>query len=155
MRILALRSRPQPDEFAHSVYGPADLDTVLDRSDYLLAAAPLTPETRGMIGAPQLARLHPESVILNLGRGPVIDEAALARCLAERRIRGAVLDVFETEPLPPDSPFWRLDNVLLSPHCADHVPGWMESAMDFFLENFTRFENGVPLENLADKRKGY
>jgi phosphoglycerate dehydrogenase-like enzyme len=155
MRVLAVRTRPQPDEYAHSVFGPEELNTVLDRSDYLLAAAPLTPETRGMIGAAQLARLGPQAVVINLGRGPVIDEAALAEALAARRIRGAVLDVFETEPLPAGSPFWKLENVLLSPHCADHVPGWMESAMDFFVENFTRFEHGVPLENLADKQKGY
>lgn len=155
MRVLALRNNPRPDPHAHSVYGLDQLTTVLDRADYLLVAAPLTPETRGMIGAAQLARLKPEAVVINLGRGPVIDEAALAEALAARRIRGAVLDVFEAEPLPPESPFWKLDNVLLSPHCADHVPGWMESAMDLFIENFRRFEHGAPLENVADKSKGY
>ena len=70
-------------------------------------------------------------------------------------LRGAVLDVFETEPLPPSSPFWELENVLLSPHCADHTPGWLESAVDLFVENFGRFLRGAPLENVVDKKRGY
>lgn len=155
MKVIALRQSAQPDEIAHTVVGPGELDFVLTKADYLLVAAPLTPRTRGMIGAEQLARLQPNAVVINLGRGPVLDEAALAAALAHRRIRGAALDVFETEPLPEASPLWKLDNVLLSPHCADHTPGWMESAMDLFVENFTRFQQGQPLINVADKREGY
>jgi phosphoglycerate dehydrogenase-like enzyme len=155
MRVLAVRTRPEPDPFAHSVYSTAEMNSVIERSDYLLVSAPLTPETHHLIGEEQLALLPPDSVVINLGRGPVIDEAALARFLEQKRLRGAVLDVFETEPLPPSSPFWKLENVLLSPHCADHTPGWLESAVDLFVENFGRFLRGAPLENVVDKKRGY
>jgi phosphoglycerate dehydrogenase-like enzyme len=95
------------------------------------------------------------AVVINLGRGPVIDEAAMVRALDRRQIRGAVLDVFDTEPLPEGHPFYRLDNVLVSPHTADHTADWLERAMQLFLDNFERFRKGQPLDNLVDKKLGY
>jgi phosphoglycerate dehydrogenase-like enzyme len=85
----------------------------------------------------------------------VVDEQALIGALREKRIRGAGLDVFEKEPLPEGHPFYSMDNVLLSPHCADHTPGWIEGAVEFFLENFERFRKGEPLQNVVDKHAGY
>jgi phosphoglycerate dehydrogenase-like enzyme len=85
----------------------------------------------------------------------VIDEAALIRALESRRIRGAGLDVFDTEPLPAGHAFYRLPNVLLSPHTADHTPGWRDAAIQCFLDNFERFRAGQPLENMVDKNAGY
>jgi phosphoglycerate dehydrogenase-like enzyme len=108
-----------------------------------------------MIGAAQIAKLKPEAIIINVGRGPVINEAALIDALRNKRIRGAALDVFDVEPLPADSPFYQLDNVYLSPHCADHVPQWQEDAMHFFVTNFHRFAIAKPLENIVDKQAGY
>jgi len=99
--------------------------------------------------------MKPSAVLINIGRGPVIDEPALVRALEERWIRGAALDVFQQEPLPAGHPFYRLENLLLSPHCADHTPGWMDRAMEFFLENFERFRQGEPLRNIVDKSLGY
>jgi phosphoglycerate dehydrogenase-like enzyme len=99
--------------------------------------------------------MKPEGVIINVGRGPVIDEASLVRVLRERRIRGAALDVFDQEPLPEGHAFYGLDNVLLSPHCADHTPTWLEDAMQFFIDNFERYRKGEPLLNVVDKRQGY
>jgi phosphoglycerate dehydrogenase-like enzyme len=84
-----------------------------------------------------------------------VDEAALVLALEARRLRGAALDVFETEPLPRESPLWRLPNVLLSPHCADHVPGWVDEAMPVFLRQLERFRRGEPLEEPVDKAAGY
>jgi phosphoglycerate dehydrogenase-like enzyme len=99
--------------------------------------------------------MKPSAVLINVGRGPCVDESALLWALKEGRIRGAALDVFDQEPLPEGHPFYRLDNVLLSPHCADHVPGWLEDAMELFLENLERFRSGAALKNVVDKRAGY
>ena len=97
-----------------------------------------------MIGAAELDAMKPTGVIINVGRGPVIDEAPLITALAEKRIRGAALDVFEQEPLPPDHPLWRLDNVLISPHTADQTEDWLQRATQLFVENFRRFVAGEP-----------
>ena len=93
--------------------------------------------------------------MINVGRGAVIDETALIDALRSNRIRGAALDVFETEPLPPGHPFYSMPNVLLSPHTADHTVGWVELAMQMFIRNFERFAAGQPLENIVDKKAGY
>jgi phosphoglycerate dehydrogenase-like enzyme len=156
MTVHAMRRRPaQPTELVDRWYTGAELLELMRNSDYVVVTAPLTPETRGLIGAEAIAAMKPSAVIMNVGRGPVIDEAALAEALEKKSIRGAAIDVFETEPLPADHPFWKLDNLLLSPHCADHVDGWQESAVAFFVENFSRFVAGEPLKNLVDKRAGY
>lgn len=139
MRVLATRVTP--------------LDELLRASDYVVLSTPLTAETRGMIGARELALMKTSAVLINIGRGAVVDEAALIDAL--QRIRGAALDVFETEPLPAAHPFWTLDNVLLSPHCADHTSDSHERTMRFFLDNLGRFERGEELVNVVDKARGY
>jgi phosphoglycerate dehydrogenase-like enzyme len=128
---------------------------MLPRCDYLLASAPHPPETHGLIGEAELNALKADAVVINVGRGAVIDEAALIRVLEEKRIKGAALDVFEHEPLAVGHPFYRLENVLLSPHSADHTPGWVELAVNKFVENFSHFWKGEPLENVVDKKAGY
>ncbi len=99
--------------------------------------------------------MAPSTVFINVGRGRTVDEEALIDALRERRIRGAALDVFETEPLPPDSPLWQLDNVLLSPHSADRTSDSHVRAMQFFVENLRRFRAGESLENVVDKVEQY
>ncbi len=159
MRVLAVkRHGPSPghaDPLVHRTFLPAGLMEMLAESDYVVVAAPQTEETRGMIGERELQAMKPGAVVINLGRGPVIDEAALVRALAERRIKGAALDVFDTEPLPDGHAFYKMENVLLSPHCADHTPDWTERGMRFFLAQFERFSQGKPLENVVDKGQGY
>jgi len=159
MQVLAVRRHTPPDDwadaFADRVFGPESLMEVLSRSDYVVVTAPFTPETRGMIGEPEFEAMKPGAVIINVGRGPVIDEAAMLRALTERRIKGAALDVFEREPLPADHPFYKLENVLLSPHCADNTVDWEANAMRFFLTQFERFRKGQPLLNVVDKKLGY
>jgi phosphoglycerate dehydrogenase-like enzyme len=158
MRILALRRHPEKcgdDRRVDRAYAPGQLNELLAASDYILVAAPLTPETRGLIGEAAFAAMKPNAVLINLGRGPVVVEAQLVRALRERRIRGAVLDVFDEEPLPAGHPLWSLDNVLLSPHTADHTDTWLQEAVDLFLENYRRFAAGEPLLNVTDKRLGY
>lgn len=132
-----------------------ELESLLSGSDYLLASSPLTPETRGMLGAPEFAMMKPGSVFLNLGRGAVAEEQALLDALRNGPIRGAALDVFHTEPVPPEHPLWSLDNVLLSPHTADHHTSWLDDATRFFVRNYARYVDGEPLENIVDKQAGY
>jgi phosphoglycerate dehydrogenase-like enzyme len=108
-----------------------------------------------MMNAAAFSRMKASAVIINVGRGPVIDEEALIEALESKRIRGAALDVFEEEPLPPGNPLYAMQNVLVSPHCADHTKGWLESAMHKFVENYKLFEAGKPLDNVVDKKAGY
>ena len=158
MKIAALRRRPelfQGDALVDQTFGPNQLKDLIATSDYLLVATPLTAETRGLIGETKLAAMKPTAVIMNVGRGPVIDEAALIRALESGAIRGAALDVFDTEPLPSGHPFWRMRNVLLSPHTADRVSGFLDPAWDCFFENLDRFQESRPLMNVVDKYQGY
>ena len=159
MRVLGLRRSGAPiynvDPLVDRVYTPSGLLEMLPQCDYVVCAAPLTPETKGMIGRDAFAVMKPETVLVNVGRGPVIDEGAMVEALSTGRIKGAALDVFDREPLPAGHPLYSLPNVLLSPHCADHTPDWLERAMQFFLDQFERFRNGVPLLNVVDKRLGY
>lgn len=156
MRVHAMRRSPAaPDALVDRWFTGEELDEMLSTADYLLVSAPLTPATRGLLDARRLALLPPHSVLINLGRGPVVAEAALIEALSERRIRGAVLDVFDTEPLPAGHPFWTMDNVLLSPHTADHTATWLTEAMEFFLDNFERWHTGQPLLNVTRKSEGY
>ncbi len=157
MKIAALRRKPAaPDPLVDRSFSqPAQLTDLIAASDYLLAVLPLTAETRGMIGAPQIAAMKPDAVFLNVGRGPVVDEPALIDALQSKRIRGAALDVFAVEPLPTGHPFYSMPNVLLSPHTADRVEGFLGPAVDAFLENLQRFLAGQPLENVVDKHAGY
>jgi len=159
MRVVAVKRHAPPagaaDPYAERIYTPEQMPEMVATADYIVAAAPLTAETRGMIGEREFAAMKPTAVVINIGRGPVIDEAAMVRALVRRRIGGAVLDVFDTEPLPEGHPFYRLDNVLLSPHSADHTADWLERAMQLFLDNFERFRKGQPLNNLVNKKLGY
>jgi phosphoglycerate dehydrogenase-like enzyme len=159
MRVLALKRHAAPpghvDSLAERIYAPANRCDMLAQCDYVVVTAPLTPETRGMMGAAEFAAMKREAVLVNVGRGPVVDETALIQALSRGLIKGAALDVFDREPLPAGHAFYRLENVLLSPHSADHTPDWLERAMRQFLEQFERFRKGEPLANVVDKRLGY
>jgi phosphoglycerate dehydrogenase-like enzyme len=158
MEVLALRRNPAlsaGDTHVTRLFGFDALHEMLPLCDYVVAAAPLTPETKHLIGAPEFAVMKPAAIVMNVGRGPVIDEAAMVHALQTKQIRGAALDVFEVEPLPPESPLWKMQNVLLSPHCADNTEDWLEQAMLFFYANLERFRKGEPLVNVVDKHRGY
>jgi phosphoglycerate dehydrogenase-like enzyme len=157
MKVLALRRRAAPadDPLLERSFMREQLTEMLSLSDYVVAAAPLTPETQGMIGGNEFHFMKNSAVFINVGRGAVVVESALISALNQAIIRGAALDVFEAEPLPSEHPFYRMQNVLLSPHCADHTTGWMELAVKQFIENFERFRNGQPLEFIVDKQAGY
>jgi phosphoglycerate dehydrogenase-like enzyme len=116
---------------------------------------PLTPHTHRLVSRERLALMKESAVLINIGRGRTIDEEALVEALREHRIRGAALDVFDVEPLPREHPLWQLDNVLLSPHTADHTDDAHARAMQFFLDNLRRFRAGESLENVVDKVEQY
>jgi phosphoglycerate dehydrogenase-like enzyme len=159
MKVLAVRRHVSPfearDPLVEQIYCPERRLEMIALCDYVVVATPLTAETRRMIGEPEFAAMKPTAVVINVGRGPVIDEAAMISALSTGRIQGAALDVFDSEPLPPEHAFYRLENVLLSPHCADHTPDWLDNAMKFFIGQFERFQKGEPLFNVVDKKLGY
>jgi phosphoglycerate dehydrogenase-like enzyme len=157
LRVLALcRSAATPAESRVDEWVPRhQLRDLMARSDYVAAALPATPETRQLVDAAALGALRQSAVFVNVGRGSTVDEGALVRLLETKAIRGAALDVFENEPLPAGHPFYRLENVLVSPHCADHTPTWRDDAVRLFLANLARFRTGAPLENVVDKTRGY
>jgi phosphoglycerate dehydrogenase-like enzyme len=134
---------------------PAGLPDLLGRSDVVVICAPLTAETRGLIGARELALMKPSAYLINVGRGASVDEAALARALAERRIAGAAVDVFAQEPPPAGNPLYAVEDVIVSPHVSGFLPSYDDRCADLFAENLRRYLAGEPLLNLVDRARGY
>lgn len=157
MHVLALKRHPpeKPDPLIEQFYQPQHLAEMLVQCDYVVVAAPLTRETHHLMSDAQFAAMKRSAVVINVGRGPVVDQAALVRALEAGTIRGAGLDVFEKEPLAEGDPLWKMENVFISPHSADHTRDWLDQAMRFFLRQYERFTKGEPLENVVDKRLGY
>ena len=147
------RSRDVPGVSRHT--DDEHLAELLPEADALVLACPLTSRTQGLIGARELALLRPGAVLVNLSRGQVVDEGALAAALAAGHLGGACLDVFATEPLPASSPLWDLPNVLVSPHSASTVPDENRLLTDLFIDNLGRWLAAEPLRNVFDVRAGY
>ncbi|MFI2432407.1 D-2-hydroxyacid dehydrogenase [Streptomyces sp. NPDC018693] len=137
------------------IHGPGDLDRLLARADWVIAATPLTEETRGMFDARRFGVMQPSAYFVNVGRGPLVDEEALMRALTSRWIAGAALDVFTTEPLPPDSPLWKVPGLLVSPHMSGDTIGWRDELAAQFVDLYERWAAGRPLVNVVDKERGY
>ena len=121
---------------------PDDLYELLDRSDYVVLACPLTDETRGLIASEELATMSRDAVLVNIARGAVVDQDALTTALQKRHIGGAALDAFVEEPLPGDSPLWKLSNVIVTPHMAGSTPMYWERCAELFAENYAKFVDG-------------
>ncbi|MGC9399653.1 MAG: D-2-hydroxyacid dehydrogenase [Anaerolineae bacterium] len=156
MRVIATRRHPECETpYVDEVLPTDALETLLSQADVVVLAVPLTAETRGLIGAPQLRQMRPEAWLVNIARGAVVDEAALVEALQRGEIAGAALDVFTEEPLPPDSPLWEMDNVILTPHNAWSTPHVREREAALFLQNLRRYLRGEPLLNVVDRELGY
>jgi phosphoglycerate dehydrogenase-like enzyme len=157
MRVIATRRRPQADapEEVEVLAGEDALERLLPRSDYLVVTVPRTRETAGLIGARELGMLPGGAVLVNVARGGIVDESALAGALRSGRLRGAALDVFEREPLPGDSPLWRLPNLLATPHVSGTSRLFWRRQAELIVENLRRYLAGAPLLNVVDKRAGY
>ena len=157
MKVLALKRNAAgfSDPYCNEVYGMDGLNDLMAESDYVLVAAHLTEQTRGMIYTEALSKCKPSAVIINVGRGPIIDEEALIDALKNNTIKGTGLDVMTVDPLPKESPLWKQDNVLLSPHNMDMTLTFMKESTEFFIaENLPRFVKGEKLLNLLDKSAG-
>jgi phosphoglycerate dehydrogenase-like enzyme len=156
MKVLAVRENPAKGlSGADEVYSPEQIDEVLPQADYVLLCTPVTPATTAIMNAARLSKMKPDAYLINVARGPLIDETALLEALQHRRIGGAALDVFNEEPLPPDSPFWSLDNLLITPHTAAVTERLWERHYRLIVDNMKRFLAGQPLLNEVDKGRGY
>jgi glyoxylate/hydroxypyruvate reductase A len=153
--VRELRDRSPEDLGVERLESTDRLDELLPDADVLVLAVPHTPLTHGIIDARRLALLKPGAILVNIARGDVVDEAALVEALRSGRLRGAALDVFEQEPLPPESPLWDLPNVFVSPHSASNVAAENGRIVELFQENIRRYLEGRPLLNLLDKELLY
>jgi phosphoglycerate dehydrogenase-like enzyme len=142
-------------EHADELLPAHELHRLLGESDYVALCVPLTPETRGMIGEPELRAMKDTAVLVNIARGPVTVETDLVRALQEGWIAGAALDVFDSEPLPEDSPFWDMENVIVSPHISGGTEIYNRRAVEIFTENLRHYLAGEPLRNVVDPARGY
>lgn len=149
------RSARSGDPHFSEVRAASELRELLPEFDYVVVVTPLTEETRGMIGAPELARMKTSAYLINVGRGPVVQTEALVAALERKEIAGAALDVFEEEPLPENHALWELPEVVVSPHMAGDFVGWREALSHQFIERFEAWLRGEPLTGLVDKNKGY
>jgi phosphoglycerate dehydrogenase-like enzyme len=155
VRILAFRRDPRPDSRADAVYGPDQLHDVLREADWVVLALPLTKETEGIIGADEISQMKPTAWLVNVGRGRLVDDDALVAALESGRIGGACLDVFTREPLPEDHPYYRLPNVIVTPHIAGAFPELNDVDREYFVDELRRFVAGEPLKATIERSKGY
>ena len=156
MRVSAVgRSARTDDADFDAVAGGDGLDAALAGADYVVVTAPLTDETRGMIGRSAIAAMRPTARLINLARGAVVDQDALVDALRGGRVAGAGLDVFAEEPLDPSSPLWDMPNVIVSPHISGDTDTSERDVVDLFLDNLRRWLAGEPLRNVVDKRLGF
>lgn len=137
------------------IFGVERLTEAVATADYVVNALPATDETWHLFDGDVFAAMRPSARFVNVGRGSTVDEDALVRALEGRAIAGAALDVFEDEPLRPDSPLWAMPNVIVSPHMAGDAAGWREAAVELFVRNLERYLTGRPLLNVVDKMRGY
>jgi phosphoglycerate dehydrogenase-like enzyme len=155
LHVTGVRARPAPAPSVDRVEPRARLPELLPEADFLVVCVPLTTETRGLMDAAAFARLKPGAVLVDVSRGGVVRQAALLQALTSGRLKGAALDVFETEPLPPENPLWSLENVIITPHCSSVYEGWELRSIDMLCDNLDRWKRGERLENIVDPRRGY
>jgi phosphoglycerate dehydrogenase-like enzyme len=156
MRVEAVGRTARPaDDVFERIRGADELHAALAEADFVVDAMPLTPQTRHLFDAAAFAAMKPTARFINVGRGATVDERALVEALSAGRLAGAALDVFEQEPLPPDSPLWDMEQVIVFPHMSGDVEGWEADFANVFYDNVGRWLRGEPLHNVVDKRLGF
>lgn len=155
MQVIAVTRSGKPNRHADRVVKTARLDSVLPKADYLVVTTPLTAETRGLMSRARLDLLKPDAGLINIGRSPIIDYEALRAKLDAGELAGAVLDVFDKEPLPADSPWWTTKNTIILPHLSCDDPRYIARLFDFWFSNFERLLAGKKLRNIVDRKLGY
>ena len=155
MKVLGTRARPKETANVDEVYTANQLGELLPRADFIAVCVPLLESTRGLVDAQAFARMKPGVVLADVSRGGVVEGEALIDALNKNHIGGAVLDVFETEPLPTEHELWQVENVLISPHCSSVFDGWEMASFDMFCDNLDNFLEGKPLSNIVNPDLGY
>jgi phosphoglycerate dehydrogenase-like enzyme len=155
LRVVGVRAHPRPMEGIDRVYGPDDLHAALGEGDYIVVSTPRTDQTHHLIDAPAIAAMRPGAFLIDVSRGGVVDGEALIGALRDASLAGAALDVFEHEPLPADSPFWDLDNVIVTPHSSSIDDGWERRSAIMWCDNIDRWLAGEPLDRITDPTRGY
>jgi phosphoglycerate dehydrogenase-like enzyme len=155
LNVIGVKRNPNPTEGISQIFGPEGLREMLPISDFVVIVAPATPKTYHMIGESELQSMKKTGFLINISRGSVLDELALVKALQQGWIAGAVLDVFEKEPLPQESPLWGMDNVVITPHISGDFIGYVERVVKVFYENYNRWKDGRPLLNLVDLSRDY
>ena len=155
LTVLGVRRTPEPMPHVERVYGPDEADTVLAASDFVLLLLPVTADTRGYMGRARLGRMKPSAYLLNFGRGELVVDAELVEAVKARVIAGAVLDVFTTEPLPAEHPFWVTEGITVLPHIGGLHPERDRLVAELFVDNLGRFLDGRPLRQVVDRSRGY
>lgn len=155
MKVIAVTRRGAVTRPADAAYPVARIDRVLPKADYLIVTCPLTPLTRGLLDASRLALLKPGAALINIARAGVVDYEVLRGMLERGALSGAVLDVFDPEPLPADSPLWSTPNLIVMPHVTCDRPGYADFVLDRWFENFGRFLAGRRLQHIVDRKLGY
>lgn len=156
LKVIGVRREPRAHRYVDEMLGLAHLAQALARADFLFVATPLTPETRNLIDRRALAAIKPGAGLVNVGRAGVVDYTAVAEALASGVLAGAVLDVFDPEPLPKSSPLWKVPNLIITPHCSsDDKEQYTPRTLDLVFRNMERFIQGKPLVNRVDPRLQY
>jgi phosphoglycerate dehydrogenase-like enzyme len=155
MQVVGIRARPAPTAHVDRVEPMEKLHEVLANADCVVVCLPLTPQTRGLVDAAAFNALKPGAILVDVSRGNILKQAALIDALRSGRVKGAVLDVFETEPLPKDNPLWDMENVIVTPHCSSVYDGWERRSVEMFCDNIDRWKRGEPLQNVVDPGRGY
>ena len=155
MRVVGTRARPAQTPGVDKVYPAARLHEALSESDFVVVTAPLLECTRHLVDTRAIAAVKPGACLSDVSRGGVVDQSALIEGLGSRKLGGAVLDVFELEPLAADSPLWDLQNVIITPHCSSVYEGWEQRAAQMFCDNLECWLAGEALDNVVDPARGY
>ena len=155
MRVIGIKRDGKPVSHVERIYGPKDTDTVLAESDYVVLLLPVTAETRDFMTTARLARMKPTGWLLNFGRGEAVVDDDLVAAVRDKRITGAVLDVFRKEPLPTEHPFWTTEGIVVFPHVGGLHPTRDDIVAELFVDNLRRFAAGQPLREVVDPARGY
>jgi phosphoglycerate dehydrogenase-like enzyme len=155
MKVIAVTRSGAAGRPADAAVSSARIESVLPKADFVIVASPLTSQTRGLLNASRLALLKPGAAVINIGRSPIVDYEALRGKLERGELSGAVLDVFDQEPLPADSPLWSTRNLMVMPHITCDSPGYVDTVFDRWFANFGRYIAGKKLTNIVDRKLGY
>ncbi len=155
MQVIGTRANPKPMKNVDQVHRSEDLVGLWGRADYIAVCVPLLDATRGLVNDDAFHAMKPGCILADISRGGVVEQAALVSALERGKIAGAVIDVFETEPLPANHRLWQQKNVIISPHCSSVFEGWEQASIKMFCENLTRWREGKSLQNLVVPSKGY